>query len=103
MDDSPLTLDERTRLWVLEAKVKAYELALAQSVESDKAQAEACIELAAELHWLKEGVRGFALTLRDWAVAAGGHTPSAIIASRLLDLIGDGSEPPTAEQAPTKP
>lgn len=91
MDDSPLALNERTRLWVLEAKVKAYEIALAQSAESDHANGEACIELAAELHWLKEGVRGFAETLREWAVAAGGHTPSAIIASRLMELISNKS------------
>lgn len=103
MDDSPLTLNERTRLWVLEAKVKAYELALAQSVESDRAQGEACIELAAELHWLKEGVRGFANTLREWAVAAGGHTPSAIIASRLLELVGDEPAPTATEQAQPEP
>lgn len=69
-------LDETTDTWVLRAKVAAYETALNELVS---------------------GVRGIALTLREWAVAAGGHTPSAIVASRLLQLVGDEKAPPLTE------
>ncbi len=82
-------LDKTTDAWVLQAKVDTYKKALAESLESERACGEEAINLASELHHLKEGVRGFALTLRKWAVAAGGHTPSAIVASKLLELIGD--------------
>lgn len=88
-------LDEITDLWVLRAKVKTYESALAEAVVERRDANEAAINLAEEVHLLKEGVRGFAVTLRQWAVAAGGHTPSAIVASKLLQLIGD--EPPPVE------
>ncbi len=71
-------IDTTTELWVLRAKVKAYEESLAALIK---------------------GVRGFALTLRSWAVAAGGHTPSAIIAARLLELIGDET-PISADGSP---
>lgn len=90
-------LDEITDLWVLRAKVKAYESALAEAVVERREANEAAINLAEEVHLLKEGVRDFAVTLRQWAVAAGGHTPSAIVASKLLQLIGDEKAPPMTE------
>ncbi len=62
---------------------------LAEARESERANAEDAIAAAEELHLMRESVRGFALTLRQWAVAAGGHTPSAIVASKLLELVGD--------------
>lgn len=65
-------LDANTQIWVLEAKVKA---------------------LSDALEAMTGGVRAMALTLREWAAAAGGHTPSAIVASKLLQLIGDEQEP----------
>ena len=61
-------LETTTNVWVLEAKVEA---------------------LSSALHAQTEAVRAIARTLREWAVAAGGHTPSAIIASKLLALVGD--------------
>ena len=67
-------LEQTTKIWVLEAKVAV---------------------LSAALQSVTDGVRGIALTLREWAVAAGGHTPSAIVASKLLELINeyeDGSK-----------
>lgn len=82
-------IDETTDRWVLEAKLATYVKALAEAVVEKHEASEAAIALAEEVHLLKEGVRGFATTLRDWAVRAGGHTPSAIIASRLMELIGD--------------
>jgi len=80
---------DQTEVWVLRAKVEVYEKALAESMQYAHDVSEESVALAESLHLLREGVRGFALTLRAWAVAAGGHTPSAIIASRLLELIGD--------------
>lgn len=65
-------IDKTTELWTLRAKVEAYKAALSA---------------------LTTGVRSIAHTLREWAVAAGGHTPSAIVASRLLELIGDEKAP----------
>lgn len=67
-------LDKTTELWVLRAKVDLLSKSNAALIS---------------------GVRGMALTLRKWAVAAGGHTPSAIVASRLLELIGDEKAPNT--------
>lgn len=94
-------LNATTELWVLRAKVKAYEKALAESMESDAAHGEACIDLAEELHILRDGVVGMARTLRKWAVAAGGHTPSAIVATKLLELVGAENVPPEdVEPAP---
>jgi hypothetical protein len=66
------SLEKTTEVWVLKAKLAAYE----QAHDA-----------------LISGVRQMALTLRSWAVAAGGHTPSAIVASRLLQLIGDEPAP----------
>jgi len=93
-------LDKTTALWVLEAKVEALTKALAESQESDRGNAEDAINQAAALEHMRSSVRGFALTLRKWAVAAGGHTPSAIIASRLLELIGDERPVPECEVMP---
>ena len=90
-------LDRLTDHWVLEAKVEAYERALSAALASSRAHADNSIKLLDQLRVLRDGVRGFALTLRDWAVKAGGHTPSAIIASRLLELIGDEKGPPETE------
>ena len=90
-------LDATTDRWVLEAKLATYEKALAEAVVDKHEASEAAIDLAEELHLLKEGVRGFAVTLRQWAVAAGGHTPSAIVASKLLQLIGDERTPQPTE------
>jgi len=90
-------LDNTTDRWVLEAKLATYEKALAEAVVLKHEASEAAINLAEEIHLLKEGVRGFAATLRDWAVRAGGHTPSAIVASRLLQLIGDEQGPVETE------
>ena len=47
-----------------------------------------------EIERLRSGIRRYAATLVAWAVAAGGHTPSAIIAGRLRQLIGDEPIPP---------
>ena len=42
-----------------------------------------------EIERLRAGIRQCATTLVKWAVAFGGHTPSAIIASKLRVLVGD--------------
>lgn len=93
-------LDDTTEFWVLRAKVEGYEKALAECMKENRALQEESIVNAETLHRTYEGVRGFALTLRKWAVAAGGHTPSAIIASRMLEMIGDESEP---DKSPAHP
>ena len=89
-------LDDATELWVLRAKVERYEKALAECMKENRALQEESIVNAETLLRTYEGVRGFALTLHKWAVAAESHTPSAIIASRLLELIGD-EKPVSAE------
>lgn len=96
-------LDTTTEIWTLRAKVKGYEAALAQALVDARASGEAAINMAEECHILREGVRKFAMTLREWAVAAGGHTPSAIIASRLLELIGDEKSGRVETEADVKP
>lgn len=54
--------------------------------------------MIAEVDRLRFGIRQNAATLVKWAVAAGGHTPSAIVASNLRILVGD--EPPPVEIEP---
>jgi hypothetical protein len=53
------------------------------------------MQLLDEVDRLRSGIRQNAATLVRWAVAAGGHTPSAIIAKELRRLVGD--EPPRSE------
>lgn len=54
-----------------------------------------------EIERLCAGIRQSAATLVKWAVAAGGHTPSAIVASNLRRLVGD--EPPLLEVVECNP
>lgn len=91
--------DSITEIWVLKAKVDAYEKALVESQAATESAKNDSRVLAADFHRLRDGVRGMAHTLRSWAVSAGGHTPSAIVASRLLQLIGDEKEPPDIDLA----
>ncbi len=51
-----------------------------------------------EVERLRHGIRDCAATLVKWAVAFGGSTPMAIVASNLRRLVGD--EPPLPEVVP---
>lgn len=89
-------LETNTELWVLRAKVATYEKALGEAHSAIADEQRTCrkqtveyLDLLSQFAALQDGVRSMAHTLRKWAVAAGGHTPSAIVASKLLELIGD--------------
>jgi len=55
--------------------------------------------LHAEVERLRAGIRQCAATLVQWAVTSGGHTPSAIVAGKLRQLVGD-EPPPSIESEP---
>jgi hypothetical protein len=55
-------------------------------------------EALAEVERLRAGIRQQAAQLVEWAVARGGHSPSAIVATNLRKLIGEDIQWPTAEK-----
>jgi hypothetical protein len=75
------------------AEVAVFQVLLKEVAEVDDARIDAkpCVAaidaLQDEITRLRQGILDNAATLVKWAIAAGGHTPSAIIAGRLRELV----------------